>query len=776
MPTATPSEPDTIALLPLAYVAWADGVLTPSEIATARESFAATYGEEVAEEAWDALLDPARPPSAETLEGWLRTIRELGAQLPSGQRRSLAELGAAMARISAKTEGSVSVSACEALAKVEAALGVIGPEVAAELVSGRHAKVVDEPSDRPLAEAERATLQALFEGEHEALRKEVRALLRDPTFAHDHSIDGATYRERTLSWCRELAARGLGGVMFPEEFAGRNDPAGFIAVFETLALHDLSLTVKYGVQFGLFGNALFQLGTLSHHTAWLAAAARLELPGCFAMTETGHGSNVRSIETTARYDAATASFVLDTPHEGARKDYIGNAACHGRMAVVFAQLEVGEAEHGVHAFVVPIRDAAGQPCPGVRIGDCGPKMGLPGVDNGRLSFDGVRVPRENLLDRFGAVAPDGTYTSPIASPGRRFFAMLQTLVGGRVGVACAAASAARVGLCIAVRYGARRRQFGPAGQPETVLLDYRTHQRRLMPLLAQSYALFFALRELVGRFTACFGPGAEPDEDARRQLEVLAAGFKAYATRATTDALQECREACGGQGYLAVNRFAALKADTDVFTTFEGDNTVLLQLVAKGLLSRYKQSFSDLKFFGLLRYLAGEAATALAELNPVSIRLSSEAHLRDAGFQLGLLRYREQSLLASVARRLKRRLDGGMDSFAAVVECQDHLVALASAHVEAEVLASFQRGCAALPEGGLRDKLSRLCSLHGLGAIEREAAWYLENELMVASKARAIRDQVNTLCAEVRRDAVALVDAWVIPSVSLGAPIALDEV
>ena len=105
-----------------------------------------------------------------------------------------------------------------------------------------------------------------------------------------------------------------------------------------------------------------------------------------------------------------------------------------------------------------------------------------------------------MLDRFAQVSSDGAYSSEIASPSKRFFTMLGTLVGGRVSVGAGALSAAKTALTIAVRYGLRRRQFGPAGQPETALLDYRTHQRRLLPRLATTYAIHFAIAHLARRF------------------------------------------------------------------------------------------------------------------------------------------------------------------------------------------------------------------------------------------------------------------------------------
>lgn len=91
-----------------------------------------------------------------------------------------------------------------------------------------------------------------------------------------------------------------------------------------------------------------------------------------------------------------------------------------QVCTVFAQLTVGGKYQGPHVFVVRIRDDDGRVSAGVRIEDNGPKMGLNGVDNGRIWFSHVRVPLANLLDRYASVAPDGTYTSPIPTVSSRF--------------------------------------------------------------------------------------------------------------------------------------------------------------------------------------------------------------------------------------------------------------------------------------------------------------------------------------------------------------------
>src|SRR5690606_28756951 len=182
--------------------------------------------------------------------------------------------------------------------------------------------------------------------------------------------------------CRHLARQGFGAMAYPEAYGGQNNMAGYFSVMETLSYHDLSTVIKFGVQFGLFGMSIYFLGTEKHHQKYLRSIGTLELPGCFAMTETGHGSNVKGIETTATYHVDSKTFTIHTPTPQARKEYIGNAAMHGKMATVFAKLILNGKDYGVNAFLVPLRDDAGQPLKGITIEDCGRKMGLNGVDNG----------------------------------------------------------------------------------------------------------------------------------------------------------------------------------------------------------------------------------------------------------------------------------------------------------------------------------------------------------------------------------------------------------
>jgi acyl-CoA oxidase len=763
--TASPdpllSDVRYLPYLPLVYVAWADGELDRAEAQRVRDLASRELAPGIDDQPVLATwLDPDQPPSAARLLSLRRRMRAVGVRVPPAERRCLADLGLALAR----AEGEEPLPSVDrAVRELEDALGVSGVEAVWRLGIGTAA--LPAPAAAPSEPSfDVGAMARLLDGRDHRIRNEVRDLLASGVLVRPAEIDMAGYRELTLTWLRELADRGFGRRTYPGVTTDAPDLGGFVAALEVLAEFDLSLVIKLGVQFGLFGGSIYFLGTDEHH-ALLPDIASTKLLGCFAMTELGHGSNVAQLGTTADLDRATDSWIVHTPDEASRKEYIGNAACHGRLAVVFAQLRIDDEGYGVHAFLVPIRTDDGAPAAGVRIGDCGHKMGLNGVDNGRLWFDRVRIPRTSLLNRFGTVDADGTYESPIASPTKRFFSQISTLVGGRIAIASAAVAAARSALAIAIRYGDRRRQFGPAGGPETRLLDYRTHQLRLLPRLARAYALTVSVRDLVDRWIA-------RDATTSRELEARAAALKAAASWFATETIQECREACGGAGYLSENRFAALKADTDVFTTFEGDNTVLMQLAARGVLTAFKVEIGDGRVGNIVRHLADRAAAGLRELDPITSRLTGSSHLRSADLHRDLLHHRQDKLTWSVAGRLRSRMARGMDGFAAALECQDHLVALAHAYADRCEVDAFAAVVDSLEEGPLRTTLERLAALHALDRVRSDEAWFLRHGTLEPGKSRAIRDEVHALCAELRPSATALVAAFAIPEVVLGAPIA----
>lgn len=619
-------------------------------------------------------------------------------------------------------------------------------------------------------------LRDTLDGRWRAVKNRVRATLSDEKFRPHYTPNTVIARAKVAEQLRIMAGTGVAADSFRKEHGGTGDVGAAISMIEMLAMSDLSLMVKAGVQWGLFGGAVENLGTERHHQAYVQKIIDLELLGCFAMTETGHGSDVQALETTATYDPDTGEFVIDSATGTARKDYIGGAAETATIAAVFAQLITDGKSHGVHCFLVPIRDADGNDLPGVTTSDCHYKGGLPGVDNGRIVFDHVRVPRENLLNRYADVEPDGSYRSSIESDGRRFFTMIGTLIRGRVSVGGSAGAAARVALDIATRYALQRRQFGAPSEDgtehEVLIMDYLAHQRRLFPLIARSYALQFAQNELVGK---CHDlqTADDPDAEEQRELEARAAGLKAANTWHASRAIQEAREACGGAGYMAENRLIALRADTDVFTTFEGDNHVLTQLVAKQLLTAYADDIAGMSPVDWVRFAAetvGErvlkrtaAETIIQRIIDARQDSEEEGSLFNRGTQVHMFEDREDYLLTSVARRLRAKSEE-MSDFDAFNAVQDHVLHAAAAHIDRVVLEAFVAGIDSCPDPEAKELLELVCDLYALSVIEDDKAWYIEHRYLSTDRAKAVTRAINDRCRKLRPHAQTLVDGFGIPA------------
>lgn len=627
----------------------------------------------------------------------------------------------------------------------------------------------------PTGEALRKALDGPFHDLKQRWRDEVPAesMIRDTALGMEEA------RDWTLDHLIPLARSGFATAGFPAAQGGTGNTADSVANFEMMAMGDLSLTIKSGVQHGLFGGAIVNLGTAWHHETFLPRAMSVELPGCFAMTELGHGSDVQSIETSITWDPETSEFVVHSPSPSATKAYIGNAARDGRMAAVFGQLWVNGEHQGIHVALVPIRDETGHPLPGVTTGDHGHKGGLLGIDNGTLSFEHVRVPREMLLDRFGGVNEAGEYESPIKSKNARFFTMLGTLVRGRICVGGGASSATRKALTISVNYANRRRQFRQPGLGEEIrLLDYLTHQRRLLPNVATAYAFGFAQNQLALELQRVTDAGGA-DAHAARALETFAAGMKAAQTRWANDTIQECREACGGAGYMSDNAITLLRQDADIFATFEGDNTVLLQLVAKALLLNYKTSWGEMDMRGTAqktaRLIGGtvlERTTARSLIDRLvasANRKPESQKLRARGWQIQMFEFRESHVVEGLAQRM-RAASKAEDGFEAVNRCQPHMLEAARAHIDRVVLEDFVEAIDGCADDYIKALLVKVCDLYALSTIEANRAWYLEHEAFDPRRSKSITATVDELCGELRPRSKELVEGLGVPEAWMRHP------
>ncbi|XP_050206721.1 acyl-coenzyme A oxidase 3, peroxisomal-like [Mercurialis annua] len=576
----------------------------------------------------------------------------------------------------------------------------------------------------------------------------------------DYNQSMEQQREITMKRIEYLLERGAFNGWLVSNGKGFEMEMKKFALFEVIGMFDHSLAVKLGVQFFLWGGAIQFFGTKRHHEKWLRDTETYALKGCFAMSELGHGSNVRGIETVTTYDSNTGEFVINTPCESAQKYWIGGAANHATHTIVFSQLNINGKNEGVHAFIAQIRDENGNVCPNVRIADCGHKIGLNGVDNGRIWFDNVRIPRENLLNSVADVSRDGQYLSAIKDRDQRFAAFLAPLTSGRVTIAVSAIYSAKVGLATAIRYSLTRRAFSiKANGPEVLLLDYPSHQRRLLPLLAKTCAMSFAGNSLKMIYW-------KRTPETNKLLHVVSSAFKATFTWHNMKTLQECREACGGQGLKTENRVGHMKSEFDVQTTFEGDNNVLMQQVSKALFSEFIATQKKKKPF---KGLGMEHMNGPCPIIPSQLTSST---LRSTQFQVDAFCLRERDLLIRFATEVSQKQANGESKEHAFISSYQLAEDLGRAFSDRATLQTFIEVEATVSDNQLKNVLGLVRSMYALICLEEDAA-FLRYGYLSTENAAAVRKEVTKLCGELRPHALALVSSFGIPDAFL-SPIAFN--
>ncbi|MFE9577376.1 acyl-CoA dehydrogenase family protein [Nocardia sp. NPDC006044] len=359
------------------------------------------------------------------------------------------------------------------------------------------------------------------------------------------------------------------GFVGSEAWCGGSRQARFADLIRTMgwvSAFDIALVSTIGNQ-QLAGNALLAHGDPAQVAAYRDEIDRMERVYAFAATEIGRGTNLMSIGTEVHYRHEDRSLCVVTPSDDAAKYWIGNSLFSATHAMVLARLVIDGDDEGHHWFRVPLRAAEGAPpFPGVRIRRADPKGGLAGNQTGMIHFDQYRIPPDALLSAWARIDDGGGYVCEI--PRReRYLRCLGTFSQERIFPVTGAAGVLRRCAAITLRYSTHRESSG------RTLLSFPHYRERLMPVVAEAFALQHLTEQLIEEWTSRYP--SEPIAMHGRALYGLTSAAKAHASWVTNAALVVLRELCGGHGFHSYNEIVTARVDGEINTTFGGDNTVL---------------------------------------------------------------------------------------------------------------------------------------------------------------------------------------------------------
>jgi len=384
-------------------------------------------------------------------------------------------------------------------------------------------------------------------------------------------------------------------------------------------------------------------------------------------------------------------------------------------------------------------------------------MGCNGVDNGRLWFDNIRIPRSALLDRFSSIDRNGNLTSQIKNRRDRFLVVADQLLSGRLCIASLCIASAKLSSLIAVRYSATRLTVGPKGASDMAMLNYQFQQRALLPLVARTYALSLALNWVKDYFVRVTIGDLKNDPAANNWLVIYCCAIKPLVTWHAGNTSVIGRERCGGQGFLSCNRFAEAIMGAHAGMTAEGDNAVLMQKVAKELLTLYQ---------------SGNITPPPSSQHKPGIPMGIGSV---EGLQ-SLIEIRYHRVLTQLATTMQTNISNGKTVFQLWMHEESDLVqGLAHAFAEKMVFDAAQLAISKA-DSSIKDILGLLLQLHGIVLVETHAAWFMSEGLLTSDGPKEINTRIKALLNSIAPHAIPLVNAFGIPDHLVQAPIAIDWV
>ena len=541
----------------------------------------------------------------------------------------------------------------------------------------------------------------------------------------------------------------------------------------------LIISSPFGHNPTMFGATLKLQTSPEQRKYWMPLVESGKIIGTYAQTELGHGTYLRGLETTATLDLDADEFIIHSPTLTSTKYWpsaLGFSASH---AIVMANLIIKERNYGMQPFIVQLRSLDDYSLmPGVETGDIGLKMGLNSSDMGYAVFTNLRIPRTHLLMGNVQVHRDGTFIE-----GKHQKLAYATMMYTRDRIVHAMVYRFAQAVVIATRYSTVREQgigFSPTSTAEWPIMAYKSQHYRLLSLMAQAYALFFAARECTTIYNTLTVRQIADDHSFLPYVHATTAALKAYATQVAFDGAEEARKCCGGYGYSVLSGFPSIVGDLAPMPTLEGENYVMYQQTARYLMKAITNIKAGLPVDSGISYLASGASPYLSPRTPSTHCPASASDFLSPETQLSIFRHRATRLAFRAHHLLTAAQSPSGPNLPYAQAWNTHMLPLvhaARAHIELFVLSAFitHTSPTACPDAAIRTVLQRLRSLFALTAIENPLSHgslhFVEDGYVSLPQLEVIREQVGGLLGELGREAVALGDAWGFSDASLGSAV-----
>ncbi|WP_280913291.1 acyl-CoA dehydrogenase [Streptomyces sp. SAI-208] len=508
------------------------------------------------------------------------------------------------------------------------------------------------------------------------------------------------------------------------------DAKALTALHEWVGAADAGTGTIASIHYNLFLGSLLDH---DHADRDLGPYFRMERVGTFLCTEQAHGNDAAQMETTATFDRATGGFVLTTPTRGARKWMPNTSAAGGpKDALVAARLLIDGKNEGVFLFLTPLTDTKGRHLPGVEV-ELLPETASSPVDHCATSFHGVRLPFTALLQAdHGRLSHDGTFTSTLGSPRKRFLRSIGRVTMGKLCMSASSLGVTRHALTVAVRHGHQRVTSGMTKKQRVPLMAHRSHHAPLVDAIATTYAATLLHRAAVRRWDQAV-EGRDDDSAGAERLVAIAKGWITWQAR---QVMTECRERCGGAGLALANGIAGQLAANEGTITAEGDNLVIWIKAAGEML------------------LGGFTPRPAGETPPADRSLHEAQHLSEILADLERIRH-ERARGRLRARRVASPMDRWNGASGPALDLVD-------AHVHQLAAQELLTAAAHAADPQARLLLHDLHRLFALRYVAAHSGELLAHERLTAEQVRRLPDVVETAVEALAPHALILTEAFAV--------------